>query len=91
MIFHVNFFLVRIPQSDIVYLSCEVSGEIMSGHPTTVSAKPDTLVRVVSSEFFHIKHISPFVINTGQGGKETIRQEFLVVSHRKAIHTGLNT
>lgn len=42
----------------------------MSGHPTTVSAKPDTLVRVVLSRLLHAKHISPFVISTGQGGKE---------------------
>lgn len=37
-----------------------------------------------------IKHISSFVAKEGQGGKETARLEFLVVSDRKATHIGLN-
>lgn len=62
----------------------------MSGHPTTVSTKPDPLVRMVSSRFLSIKHISSSVANEGQGGKENVSLEFLVVSDRKAVHIGLN-
>lgn len=43
----------------------------MSGHPTTVGAEPEALVKVVPSRFLHTKHIFLSVMNTGQGGKET--------------------
>lgn len=58
----------------------------MSGHPTAVSAKPATLVRVLSSRFLHVKYISAFVINTGQGGRETVSHPRTARERLSAVH-----